>query len=291
MLKIWVENMAHEKRIRLRKDDSGIAATVGTIMTILVFVLVLSFYTMYYVPVYMKDVESRHMTEISNDFMMLKSTIDLQIMKNDRSIVMYTPIKLGSDRIPVFTESTSGAIALNTEGGSIEVKSSDGRCSYKSNGNIVFSANNRYLATQSFIYEGGAIIISQPEGEVVRVGLPIITINKSNSVSMKITLTSLAGINESVAGIDVWSVKTTLLGKETYGYYWDAVAVNITINITSEFSTAWERFFNNTLGEALGYGGSNYNVSKAAKTLSINISNIKELEITYAVVTTKLGGT
>jgi len=284
-------NMKHRKLTRFVKDEEGIASTVGTIMTIMVFVLVLSFYTAYYVPAYMKDVESQHMVEVSNDFMTLKSTVDLQVMKDDRSIVMYTPIKLGSDRIPVLTESTSGTISLNTEGSSIEVKSSDGKCSYKSSGNIVFSANNRYLAPQSFIYECGAIIISQSEGEVVRVGLPIIAINKSNNVSMKLTLTSLAGINESVAGIDVWSVRTTLLGREVYNYYWDAQATNVTINITTGFSTAWERFFNNTLDEALGRGGGSYNITKGAKTVSINVPNIKELEVNYAVVTVKLGGT
>lgn len=104
---------------------------------------------------------------------------------------------------------------------------------------------------------------------------------------MKLTLTSLAGINESIAGTDVWSIRTTLLGKETYSYYWDSQASNITINITSRFSSAWEKFFNDTLSR----GGGNYNVSKSGGTLSIDISNVKELEINYAIITVKLSGT
>ncbi|HYM39678.1 MAG TPA: hypothetical protein VEY12_05985, partial [Thermoplasmata archaeon] len=45
----------------LRRDERGVASTVGTIMALLVFLTFLSLIVNQYVPVWMKDSEAAHM--------------------------------------------------------------------------------------------------------------------------------------------------------------------------------------------------------------------------------------
>src|SRR5881409_2021232 len=64
----------------IRRDEEGVASTVGTIMALLVFLTFLSLIVNQYVPVWMKDSEAAHMNTALGNFGSLKGAIDLQVL-------------------------------------------------------------------------------------------------------------------------------------------------------------------------------------------------------------------
>ncbi|MFA5895786.1 MAG: hypothetical protein WC985_02645, partial [Thermoplasmata archaeon] len=100
---------------RLRRDERGVASTVGTIMALLVFLTFLSLIVNQYVPVWMKDSEAAHINGAIGQFGGIKGAIDLQVLgaqmaQNSGSVFIpttsSTAVTLGVDGVPIFSAPT-----------------------------------------------------------------------------------------------------------------------------------------------------------------------------------------
>src|SRR5256885_15621241 len=99
----------------IRRDEEGVASTVGTIMALLVFLTFLSLIVNQYVPVWMKDSEASHMNGALGQFGGVKGAIHPQILSAQAPQMSGTheipltpppPGSLGGDRVPVFAACT-----------------------------------------------------------------------------------------------------------------------------------------------------------------------------------------
>src|SRR2546425_500812 len=110
----------------IRRDEEGVASTVGTIMALLVFLTFLSLIVNQYVPVWMKDSEASHMNGALGQFGGIKGAIDLQILAAQAAQISgthYIPVtassavSLGVDGVPIFAASTLGTLQSFPDGG------------------------------------------------------------------------------------------------------------------------------------------------------------------------------
>ncbi|OGS42648.1 MAG: hypothetical protein A3K67_06555, partial [Euryarchaeota archaeon RBG_16_62_10] len=252
-----------------RWDDEGVAATIGTIMALLVFLTFMGLFTNQFVPVWMSDNESTHMSTAIQQFVTLKSQIDISVSNNPNSKIapapVFVPITLSSPGIPVFAGPTAGVLALTPEALGIKptfnvtytyVSGAGGGATYELNssndggsgGDLDLYCPNRYYVEQHLTYEAGAIILNQTEGEYVVAGPQFLVKNLGTQAApsrvMLITQVSLLGLNKSVGGVGSKGVEANLQWADTKTYEnSDDDANDVVFNIVSKHGIAWENYF------------------------------------------------
>jgi hypothetical protein len=264
----------------LRRDERGVASTVGTIMALLVFLTFLSLIVNQYVPVWMKDSEAAHMNSAVGQFADIKGGIDFQVLgalmaQNAQSIfvpsVSSNSVTLGVDGVPIFSSPTPGALSSYPDAGPWAVSFQyciqvGNVCTYQnvlqtSSGQIDLSVANRYYPAGDVVYENGAVIRSQPDGQVVRAS-PVFEVSQATSnLSIAFELVSLYNAG-STAGTGVQVVDTKVIGVNQQSY--TGLSKDLYINHTSSFGLAWFNFLNTTLSSSLKLGPGDVTYSSAA---------------------------
>ena len=290
-------------------DDNGVAATVGTILALMVFMTFLGMFTNQYVPIWMKENESSHMNMVVGQFSNLKSGIDMQVLNNNEQVAsapIFAPIQLQAEGVPVFASPTMGTLAFTSDGGvggpSIQINYSYivSGTYYKLNstnggltgGSLEFYGPNRYYIQQNVTMENGAIMLKQVDGEAMLSGIAIRLVDNSGQWSVKITLTSLTGVSKTIGGFGTKSITSTL----EYTYYQkltNTTGNETKLKIVTKYPDAWRSYFSDLLNKS----GVPYNVKNVVKstsapvgnpgyrTVTVRIPNVYSLEYTKAVAT------
>ncbi len=262
-------------------DNEGVAATVGTIMALLVFLSFFGIFTNQFVPVWMSDNESSHMSTAIQQFATIKSSIDLAVSNYANSLVapapVFVPVTLSSAGIPVFAAGTSGILSfmpmsLSTKpffnitytyqsGSDLHTlsPSNDGQ----SGGVLDLYCPNRYFVEQHLVYENGALILNQSDGEYIIAG-PQLSIKNAGdavdpSIVVMITYMSLYGTNVTVGGAGSKGVNADLRFASTTAYT-NPTLSDLTIQIVTQHGTAWYNYFDRMLGLAGLTEGTNYDM-------------------------------
>jgi hypothetical protein len=214
----------------------------------------------------MEDSESNHIELATSQLSGFKTTMDNQMMFAEilslsqiefESIPVYTAVKLGSDGVPVFAAPTQGELGINPNKGEITIELLDEpgnqteSVSRTTSGNIELRVPNRYYVPQTLIYENGAILRRQSDGEVV-IAEPHMTIaNRSSgsneSYDVSINLMWLFGTG-SASGSNVEGINSKLIGMDLLVF--NEINSSIYINHTSDYGNAWYNFYNSTLRDA-----------------------------------------
>lgn len=122
----------------------------------------------------------------------------------------------------------------------------------KAMGTIEYSSENAYFVDQTYIYEGGAVILNQSQGQAV-ISAPSLSIQNvtegGNPVHVcSLTLVDVYGLTgkTSVSGYGTYSIKTNYSSMQEDS----AIASTLTINITTNYVTAWERYMETMLNRS-----------------------------------------
>ena len=243
------------------------ASTVGTIMALLVFLTFLSLITNQYVPVWMKDSEAAHMGEALGQMGNFKSEIDLQILAAQTAQLVnrhyipataFSSIKLGVDGVPIFSSPTLGELTINQaeapwtiwyrytiSGNNTTVPEATCACG----GSIRLEAFNRFFVRGSIVYENGALIRSQFDGQIVKGDPSFQTIVTNTSAQVDFTLIQLFGSGAFV-GVGAEGLQARVISVDLQEYA--NIQTDIFVNHTTFYGPAWYRFFNTTLAAAYG---------------------------------------
>jgi hypothetical protein len=260
---------------RLRGDETGVASTVGTIMALLVFLTFLSLIVNQYVPVWMKDTEAAHMDAALGQFGAIKSAVDFQALGAQLAQSQGTPyvpgtsssaVTLGLDGFPIFASPTVGTLTSIPDSPPTSPTGSSFSVSFAysirgvptavvqtSSGLIDLNVANRYYIPQHIVYQNGAIIRSQSDGQVVRAE-PLFQVSTTPSnVSLAFELVNLYGVG-SVGGTstEVVNTKVIAVNQQTYT---GILGQGIWINSSSPYGLAWYGFMNSTLKQVFNIGG------------------------------------
>ena len=306
-----------------RWDDEGVAATIGTIMTLLVFLTFLGMFTNQFLPVWMNDNESSHMAEVIGQFTALKSTIDISISNYANSLVapssIFIPVTLSAPGIPVFAASTAGILTLTPHAINMRPMFNVSYTYYAagrlvssqlnagndggSGGSLELYCPNRYYVEEKLIYENGAVILNQSDGEFVIAGPQFLAKNVGSagfpSIVVMLTQITLQGHNKTVGGIGSKGVNANLQYADSTEYD-NSAGDYLNFTIVSQHGIAWENYFNSTLNGTAGMTyGNGYTIHKELTplpdksrnyyTVWVSISNVKVFDHTHAVVNLDIG--
>ncbi len=139
-------------------------------------------------------------------------------------------------------------------------------------GTIEYSSENAYFVDQTYVYEGGAVILTQSQGQAV-ISAPALSIQNDTTggdpthmVSLgMVDVTGLAG-KTSVSGYGTYSIKTNYSSMQEQEY----IASNITITIATKHVAAWYRYLNNTLTRA-NLGASSYTLTNTSSAVALTL--------------------
>ncbi|UCE73357.1 MAG: hypothetical protein JSV56_10020 [Methanomassiliicoccales archaeon] len=266
---------------------------IGTIMGLMVFLAFISMFVLYWVPVMMEDNEAKHMREAIGQFAELKETVDDQISQDNTNETRDTTIELGADGVPMFERETAGQLSLRLNSEFFRYTFQDtGEDIYEnSSGSVDLISYNRFYIRQTVLYENGAVLIHQKQGDVVK-NEPEFHIEKEgNSVILSATIISLYHVaDDSVAGIGQESVSTRLWYTDRWTYS-NITSPNgkVTLTITSKYTDAWNTFYDNTLTEAGLVSTEDYNITSGSGTLTIEIDRVSEFTLSHAFVEAYIG--
>jgi hypothetical protein len=245
--------MKYEKIV---ENYQALAGVLEVILIIALCVIVIGIIQIQYIPDIMKQREAEHMDQVSNQFSYLKSMIDIQALTGTmetevplRDIPMMSQIPLGSRELPYLVSAPSyGELCIEDAGTKIDANPPiPGEIDGIRFSSIVYRAHNIYFPKQSYILEGGGIILDQSDGNgtpVMRAD-PSISVEKAGSdIRMMFYLPNfvdIPGKNYSF-GLEGCLVRTNYLEYNLYSS--DHIPVGGYIVLYSKYPDAWNRSFN-----------------------------------------------
>jgi len=215
------------------------------------------------------------MDEVAGQFAQLKYAIDTQSTIQKKGTIA-TSITLGSSELPFLPSSKAfGSLFILSDECNVTVTSSIDPTFHCSLGTIKYSSKNSYFLDKSYIFEAGALIASQSEGNIMLIR-PFSVTNENGLISASFSITNISGEGgkTSAGGYGVYPIQTEYLSNKT------TILHGVTsITITSDYPNAWHKAFNSTLVESAGLIYSHH-------FLISNNSN--EVTITFIGVTVNL---
>lgn len=260
-----------KKRYFTRKDE-GVAGVIEALLIVALVAVVISTIQLVYIPQVMTQREADHMDEVANQFSSMKAMMDLQsVTKKD--VPISSPITLGSRELPYFvTARALGELrVINDE--NYEINVDYGALVFPLT-SVKYTAYNSYYLDGTmayYIFQGGAIIRKQFDGETVIVE-PSITVDNSSIITIHYNIPIITGIegkNTSPTDYKTCFIRTNY-SHESDDESFSSVS---SIVITTDYPDAW----NETLYDLLG---SNVNINKGSNYVEIT-RKVKQINLEY----------
>jgi len=277
-------------------EKNALAGVIEALLLVALVSIVISMIQIVYIPDVMEQRESDHMDEVENQFSLLKSNIDIQ-SATGQNMPLSSLITLGSKELPFFA--TAGAfgnldiIDVSETTSSIRINpplSGVGKYSGEFDVPLTlfkYKAFNIYFVSQTYILEGGAILVVQDDGETGKVEPSIIIKNQSSSIEISYQQPILVGVTgkKSVSGFKNCYVRTNMSHNETY-------TSSLTDNnlhyfrILSEYIDGWNQTMQLLLEEEIknGYVTISKEDSINPPYIEIKKSGTKDIDINLEIV-------
>jgi hypothetical protein len=260
---------------KINKSDCGVVGIVVAVLLLGLLVAFLSLIQVMYVPEWMAQREAEHMNEVESQFAQLKLSIDSQVAIKEKHTPIASSITLGSTEMPFFMSMKAY--------GHLEIIEDDDFCNITifngtefSNivGIIKYSSNNAYLKSggnilnQEYIYESGAVIVNQSEGNILRIRPPIsVETDPLFNISFTIINVSSVGGKISWDGYDSIPILTE---------YSNIEILNISdvtfINVTTSHRNAWILSLNWTLKQSGLIYGSDFQIGEMGNRIIVKFN-------------------
>lgn len=231
---------------KISNSKEGVVGIVVAVLLIGLMVSVVSLVQLVYVPDWMEQREASHMERVSAQFSQLKFAIDTQNANKQENITIATSITLGSKELPYWMSLRAfGNLAILSDAFRINISNASSSSQF-SFGVIKYSSSNGYFLNQDFIYEGGAIITNQAEGNIISIKPSFPVINKiNNKLYVTLDLINISGVGGKLSGS---GYGTTAIQTEYSGLQTEQIFEHVnSIEIISKYSRSWYLFMNWTL--------------------------------------------
>lgn len=276
-----------------RRDDEAVASSIGTMLAILVLLTILTMVTTSWAPEWTKDKESEHMRVVEAQFANMKALMDQLGLSDNTNTVVSTPITLGSDGVPLFSTDSSGTISLlspyNNNYNTFKVSNSTGRYVRVAYGSMAYESHNNEYVDQKFLYENGAIIIQQGDGEVLVTGPGFIIQNLTSGIKVSVTLVSIHSDGHEYTGVGTVAVNCRLVQQKILTTKTWSPTETIYLNITSTVYEAWYTYFQVAIpGQGVASDDYDISVDPSWSSVNITIRNVNQLVTDYLILGTTL---
>lgn len=250
-----------QKKIKkLQQKDDAVAGIIVAVLLIALIISVVAIIQTVFVPQWMEQKEAEHMQNVLNQFTMLKYSIDTQALTQSDSLSLSTSITLGNKELPILSSARSyGYLAVNKTKTDFRVKQHNYNAYNISQtyGMIQYNSRNAYFLDRTYVYEAGALIISQSDGNIMAI-TPHLDVNYDPSQSkiyMNFNLINTRGIGDrlSMGGYGTYPIRAQFHEHET------ATIINVeSIQFPTSYKNAWETFLKREFSRAnIPYEGDN----------------------------------
>ncbi len=241
-------------RRRLHASHRGVAAVVGTLLALLVFLAIFGIFLSDYLPLWMQDNEQSLAAQVESQFGGIQNTMGSEYLSSDAGYQAANPVTMQSGGVPVFAQPTQGILSFTGNhqlftNVSFRLDSSTGQAYYQNIttvGDLTMSLPNRYYVPMTFDLQNGGVIEAQSgASQQNMIFAPSVVANSSGGVStLYMTLFALYG-NNSVLNLPTAVVYTTFLASQQYPGY---AGTYVDVNFTTQYPCAWATYWNNTFG-------------------------------------------
>ena len=285
----YVKSRNVEKMHRgLGKSDEGVVGIVVAVLLIGLLVAVVSLVQVYYVPSWMKQREADHMDEVETQFSQLKYAIDTHAANKEEFTPISTSITLGTQELPFLMSMRSfGDLKILKNAIKITITNSTNSTTYDL-GAIKYSSSNAYLTVDpAYVYETGAVITDQREGNILKIKPSFYTDDTGSTIFFRIVNISGVGGKIAWSGYDSIPILTEFYNSSTVPI-WDVRY----ITITTSYLNAWYDFLDSTLNKKLSPDDPDkFDIIVNDNQLSItfDVSFSPMVEITYVEILAQIG--
>ena len=281
------------RMVTWRREEDAVASSIGTMLAILVILTLLTMVTTGWAPEWTKSKESEHMRVVESQFSNLKALFDQLSLSDNTEALVSTPITLGSEGVPLFSADSTGTISLttptNNNFNTFSVENSTGLHQRVAYGSIMYESQNTEYIDQQFIYETGAIIIKQPDGELMVTGPGLIIQNLTRGLKVSVTLVSIYSDGSSYTGKGTLGINCRLVQESiTSTQTWNPTET-LHINVTTSAYEAWYDYFAREIPDS-GIESGNYDLSvdEATSTVHLTLRNVYQLVSDYVILRASL---
>ncbi|MBU0498193.1 MAG: hypothetical protein KKG04_09630 [Candidatus Thermoplasmatota archaeon] len=229
-----------------RRDAFAVAGVIEALLMVALVAVIISTIQLIYIPQIMEQKEAEHMDQISNQFSSLKSYIDLQIISNSDA-PMFSMLTLGSRELPYFITGEAYGEVMVIDSGSNRIVIDEDEWQSIPLTSVMYHAYNVYFVDQTYILEGGGIIIDQSNGEPVMRVDPSLVVNNASKINIYVDLPIIYGTEGKnfTYGLGKCFIRTNFSGKITYQNF---TTISSNIKIYSTYPEAWYKALNSTMG-------------------------------------------
>lgn len=238
---------------RLRHGRRGVAAVVGTLLALLVFLSIFGIFLTDYLPLWMTDNEETYSVTVANQFGNILNTMSSLYLSGRSGFAVSDPVTTQSSSVPVFAQPTDGVLnffenpSLYTNF-TFFLQGTSSRFSQNltTTGGLTDNLGDRYFVPITYILQNGAVIQQQSSSSVSQLILfpPSIVANYSGTqASLSLTYFASYGNGTSAVTPGTEQVYVSFDSSQTYP---GLAGTPVYLNFTTDYACAWSTYWNST---------------------------------------------
>lgn len=261
------------------EENDAVAGIVAAVMIVALVISVISIVQTVYVPNWMEEREYEHMEKVAAEFSRLSFAFDV-LAETEQDIPITASITLGSKELGFLMSSRAyGSISILEDGCFLLTEDTLGSQNLYPLLSLKYSSENAYYLDQSLIYESGAMIISQVEGDVMA-GQPSFTTNPvDTNISFDVIQMEPLGERLTLGGYGTYPIRTEYINS-----YNETVIDLENFTIETNYPYVWHNFLNTSLSIRFDYG-TDYTIISADKTVMVDFSGTVNVDLKLKVIT------
>lgn len=248
---IYRRTLRQARGRRIQRDDRAVAAVIGTLLSLLVFMTLFGLFLTQFLPLWMTDNEAEFADTVAVQLGQVKQCMDLLALYGTPGGSCSTPIVMQSGGIPIFASPTQGTLNFEEIHGlttnvsfnqtALGVPQPHGNFYQNfSPAQIVMSLPNRYYIPVTYAISDGALFQDQGSSQQTMLYQPSITVSSNGATSsLSMILYGMYGTTTSLTTTASNEVYVSLFGSSTFTG--SATALNMTF--FTYYPCAWQSFF------------------------------------------------
>lgn len=240
---------------RLISSESAISTVVSAVLLLGIFVSIITVVNVQYIPEWKTTAEQSHMDDVFYDMAEMKNEVDILSAyartEPSTSLLLSIPIKMGGGSLPILSSGkSSGRLAINEDGFGMNIRATTPGLTYNSDsmlldlGSVSYMSDNNYFVDQKFVYENGALLISQKDYSLMRLApqIDVKMTDTGTNITMDINVIDINGPKRSVSSNSVEELNIRMNGSDSL--YWDGILfTDVTMTMETSYPSSWETFF------------------------------------------------
>lgn len=238
-----------KKLRKLKNSNEGVVGIIIAFLLTGLIVVVISIIQTVYVPKWMEQAEAEHMEMVADQFSQLKFAIDTQSAIKQKDTPISTSITLGNKDMPFLTSNKAyGSLEILSNECIITITTNDLKSYSYPISIIKYNCQNNYFLEQSYVFEAGAVIINQIDGNVMAIKPTFVVKNKVDFIiSFTIINISTIGNKSSIGGYGTYPIQTEYSTFNPSPIPTDRIYNVSYIIISTNYPNSWSNFFSKTL--------------------------------------------